>query len=160
MVFRVDGRRGELLPVTLSDVVRAVTVTHPGLQWFLGEFYGAGNTDVLYPGNRTYEEFTNDLATMGSVLTAEELLSVASATFDTYDVLLIGVRDGEIITQYVGRNPGERFQTFARQYAVVAECVDSGFWRISIKDDMLAKEIMNLLAAIPAAVISDDSLTT
>lgn len=154
MIFRVDGPRGAVLPVTLLDVVRAVTATHRGLQWFLGEFYGAARADVLYPGNRTYEEFTNDLASARSLLTAEELLSVASATFDVYDVFLVGIRDDEGVTRYLGRNPGERFQMFASQHAVVAECVDSGFWRISIKDDTLAKEIVNLLTTIPGVAIT------
>ncbi|MBV9070349.1 MAG: hypothetical protein JO231_16655 [Acidobacteria bacterium] len=158
MIFRVDGPRGDVLPVTLSDVVGAVTSTHPSLQWFLGEFYGAGYTGVLYPGNRTYEDFTNDLASTRSLLTAEELSSVASATFDIYDVFLVGIRVGESVARYVGHNPVERFQTFASQHAVVAECVDSGFWRISIQDDRLAKKTVDLLAAIPGVVISEFSL--
>lgn len=157
MIFRVDGPRGDVLPVTLLDVVRAVTSTHPGLEWFLGEFYGAGRAGVLYPGKRTYEDFTTDLASASSLLTGEELLSAASATFDIYDVFLAGIHDGETVARYVGRNPRERFQTFASQHAVVAECVDSGFWRISIKDDALAEQVVSLLLTIPGVAISDYS---
>lgn len=158
MMFRVDGPRGEVLPVTLLDVARAITTTHPSLRWFLGEFYGAGNVGILYPGDRTYEDFADDLATARPVLTPEELLSTAEATFDIYEIFLVGLSDGETVMRYVVSNPKERFQTFAYQHAVVAECVDSGFWRISIKDDQLAKEVLSLLAAIPGVAISDYSL--
>ena len=158
MIVRVDGPRGKVLPVTLVDVVRATTATHPSLRWFLGEFYGAGNVGVLYPGDRTYEDFVTHLESARPLLTAEELLSIASATFDIYDVFLVGIRDGETVAPYVVRNPNERFRTFASRYAVVAECVDSGFWRISIEDDTLAKRVMNLLATIPGVSIFDYEL--
>lgn len=159
MIFRIDGPRGEVLPVSLKDVARAITATHPSLQWVLGEFYGAGNAGVLYPGNRTYEDFINHLTSARSPLTSEELLSAASATFDIYDILIVGIRAGEAVARYVGRNPLERFQAFATQHAVVAECVDSGFWRISVQNDTLAKEVMELILAIPGTAISDYPLT-
>lgn len=157
MIFRISGPRGAVLPVTLSDVVHAITATHPGLRWFVPEFYGVGNANVRYPGNRTYTEFADYMASTRSLLTDEELLSTAAATFDIYDVLLVGVHAGEAVERYVGHDPAERFQVFANKYAVVAECVDSGFWRISIKDETRGKKIASIIAAIPGATISDDS---
>jgi hypothetical protein len=158
MIFRLDGRPGSVMAVTLLDVVRAITAADPGLNWVLTEFYGAGNPEVLYPGDRTYEDFTKHLESTSS-LTPDELLSTAVATSDIYDVLIVGVRGSEAVKRYVGSNPELRFKTLASQYPVVAECVDSGFWRISVEAETAAEEVRHLLAAIPGVAISECFVT-
>lgn len=155
MTFEINGPVGIALPVTLHDVVRTLTTQYPDLQWTIREFYGRGRMDVSYPGDRTYREFSDYLDSREVILDSGELAEVALATDDIYDVLLVGVRQGDVGVQYDGRDPWERFWTLADQHDVVAECVDSGFWRISIRDDVRAEEVRRSVAVIHGVIVTD-----
>jgi hypothetical protein len=154
ITFEINGLRGRRLPVTLVDIVRAITTEYPDLQWAIQEFYGRGSVDVRYPGNRSYREFSEYLG-RPILLSTDELMKAALATDDIYDILMLGTRRGEVPAQYRCRNPWERFWTLADRHEVVAECVDSGFWRISVHDDLRAERIAQSIAAIQDVIITD-----
>jgi len=150
----IHGPPNEVLPVSFEDMVFAIVVDPSIHLWAMLEYYGAAKPGCFYLRHWTYDQLTTELERHDLVvMTSEELRATAVATFDIYDVLVVGLGSGGHQHLYRGRDPWERFWFLTRHYPVVAECVDSGFWRVGIADDSMAEQFQKVIAAIPGTLI-------
>ena len=89
---------------------------------------------------------------------ASDLMVIGDATTDTHDVLLVGSRTLDSIPKDLPKDPIQCFRTLALRYDAVVECVDSGFWRFSIADAVLAKAVRRSLMQQPDVHVMEMSL--
>jgi hypothetical protein len=156
MMFRIEAP-GMPLAVELADVVSAIRAAGYDFRWSVAEFEGRGRADVLYGGGLNYREFVATLWEPSEPMCLDDLMMMGRATAETFDLMIIGLRASDCRPSDISAvaDANGRFLTLAAQYPFVAECFDSGFWRIHSADETRGEIVRRELAALPNVSIAD-----